>query len=344
AVRVNGTLYFLHGDHLGSATVATDASGNRVGELRYTPYGVTRYEWGNVPTARRYTGQPWEGVGLYDYGARMYSPGLGRFISADVLVPNPAAPQLLNRYAYVRNSPLVYVDERGHVPLVPLLIAGGLVVLKVVDYGWTAYDVYQSGRTLANPLATDEDKLIAGFNIVLSVGLEVAEPEDWLPASLPLDDLARRGVVAGLREAIQQGGLKAGVAFLRETTGEAAPQILRHLYEQGLFRSIRSAGEWEAILKGLRQEASLEVHHLIEQRFAKRVFGVKPEDVPAVVLDRTFHQKEVTARLFSRLPTNRAKFEPQEIWNVYKDVYGALGHEDWLEAIWPYFARLGVQR
>ena len=76
AVRVGGALYFLHGDHLGSATLTTDINGNRVGELRYTPYGVTRYEWGSIPTNRRYTGQPWEGVGLYDYGARYYSPGL----------------------------------------------------------------------------------------------------------------------------------------------------------------------------------------------------------------------------------------------------------------------------
>jgi hypothetical protein len=67
-----------------------------------------------------------------------------------------------------------------------------------------------------------------------------------------------------------------------------------------------------------------------------------------VVLDRTFHQQEVTARLFRRLPTNRAKFEPQEIWEAYKKVYGSgpegLNRPEWLEAIWPYFERLGVKR
>lgn len=225
-------------------------------------------------------------------------------------------------------------------------MAGAVVLLKAVDWGWTAWEVYQSGRTLAHPLATDEEKLVAGVNLALAVGLEAAEPEEGLPISLPLDDLARRGILTGLREAIRQGGLKAGVAFLRETTGEAAPQIIRHLYEQGLFRGIRSAGEWEAILKGLRQEAGLEVHHLIERRFAERVFGMDPADVPAVVLERTFHQQEVTARLFSRdfLPTKRT-YTPQEIWNAYRRLYrDELGHPEWLEAIWPYFERLGVQR
>jgi len=226
-------------------------------------------------------------------------------------------------------------------------VAGAVVLLKAVDWGWTAWEVYQSGRTLAHPLATDEEKLVAGVNLALAVGLEAAEPEEGLPISLPLDDLARRGILTGLREAIRQGGLKAGVAFLRETTGEAAPQIIRHLYEQGLFRGIRSAGEWEAILKGLRQEAGLDVHHLIERRFAERVFGMDPADVPAVVLERTFHQQEVTARLFSELPTG-GSYNAQQIWEAYKRVYGSgpggLNRPEWLEAIWPYFERLGVKR
>ncbi len=60
-------------------------------------------------------GQRWDsGLGLYDYRARYYHPGLGRFISADTIVPDPASPQLLNRYAYVTNNPLRYTDPSGH--------------------------------------------------------------------------------------------------------------------------------------------------------------------------------------------------------------------------------------
>ena len=43
AQRRAGVVYYLHTDHLGSASLTTDASGNRVGELRYKPYGETRY-------------------------------------------------------------------------------------------------------------------------------------------------------------------------------------------------------------------------------------------------------------------------------------------------------------
>ncbi len=68
---------------------------------------------------KRFTGQHHEaslpgGAGLYDYGARWYDARVGRFITPDSLVPNPANPQDLNRYSYVRNNPLTNVDPSGH--------------------------------------------------------------------------------------------------------------------------------------------------------------------------------------------------------------------------------------
>ncbi len=116
AMRAGGVVYYLHADHLGSTSLTTDAGGNRIAEMRYLPYGGTRYEWGHIPTDRRYTGQRWEpSLGLYDYRARYYHPGVGRFISADTIVPEPGNPQDLNRYAYVRNNPLKYTDPSGHI-------------------------------------------------------------------------------------------------------------------------------------------------------------------------------------------------------------------------------------
>jgi len=110
-----GRCGILHTDHLGSASLTTDASGKRVGELRYKPYGETRYIWGVTRTDRRYTGQRWEaGLGLYDYGARYYDPLLGRFVSADTVVPEPGNPQSLNRFSYVLGNPLRYIDPSGH--------------------------------------------------------------------------------------------------------------------------------------------------------------------------------------------------------------------------------------
>jgi len=113
AMRKDGKVTYLHGDHLGSASLATDASGARVSAMRYTPFGETRV--GDAPTDRRFTGQRQEaGIGLYDYGARFYSSGLGRFVSADSIIPDPKNPQALNRYSYVLNNPLRFNDPTGH--------------------------------------------------------------------------------------------------------------------------------------------------------------------------------------------------------------------------------------
>jgi hypothetical protein len=48
------------------------------------------------------------------YGARYYLPGLGRFISADTIVPDQIKPQALDRYSYGLNNPVKYLDPTGH--------------------------------------------------------------------------------------------------------------------------------------------------------------------------------------------------------------------------------------
>lgn len=49
-----------------------------------------------------------------DYKARFYSPVLNRFIQPDSIVPGLFNPQNLNRFGYVRNNPIKYVDPTGH--------------------------------------------------------------------------------------------------------------------------------------------------------------------------------------------------------------------------------------
>ncbi len=103
AQRQGSTVYYFTGDHLGSTSLTTNVSGGEVGRQKYYPFGTARFTSGALATDYRFTGQRSEEVNLgslYDYGARFYSPLLGRFISADTIVPSPGDPQSLNRYAY----------------------------------------------------------------------------------------------------------------------------------------------------------------------------------------------------------------------------------------------------
>jgi RHS repeat-associated protein len=116
-------------------------------------WGKQRYAQNITPTGYRYTAQRFDDkLGLYDYQARYYDPHIGRFISADTIIPGSANPQAFNRYAYVFNSPLVYVDPDGHRPQsVTFRFQSGTEMRKAVRALSVAYTDYKRSAD-ARPL------------------------------------------------------------------------------------------------------------------------------------------------------------------------------------------------
>lgn len=115
---------YWHKDHLGSNAVTTNAAGTVIERLAYEPFGKRRQANGATdasgtlkPTStdRGFTEhEHMDEVGLINMNGRVYDPGLGRFMSADTLVPNPNDSQAYNRYSYISNRPLNSVDPSGH--------------------------------------------------------------------------------------------------------------------------------------------------------------------------------------------------------------------------------------
>lgn len=114
AFKNDSSLTFVHQDYLGNTSLITDSYGSIVAVIDYFPFGETRSVGGDLDIDKLYTGQRLDDSGLYYYNARYYDAAIGRFISADTLVPNYTYPQTLNRYAYVYNNPLKYTDPTGH--------------------------------------------------------------------------------------------------------------------------------------------------------------------------------------------------------------------------------------
>ena len=116
AMRKGSELNFLLGDHLGSTSLTTDASGNVISEMRYTPWGEVRYNAGTMPTDYGFTGQMSyaSDFGLLYFNARWVDPYIGRFAQADTIIP--PGVQGLDRYAYANNNPIYYTDPSGHEP------------------------------------------------------------------------------------------------------------------------------------------------------------------------------------------------------------------------------------
>jgi len=118
AMREGGELYFLLRDHLGSTSVSYRVSDGQTVTQTYHAWGHIRPGPDNeLPTDYAFTGQRLQGeTGLYQMGARWYDALTGRWLSADTIVPGPGNPQSLNRYTYVYNNPLAYIDPSGHWP------------------------------------------------------------------------------------------------------------------------------------------------------------------------------------------------------------------------------------
>lgn len=107
---------YLFADHLGSVGAITDSAGHVVERPRFDPFGQPADEQTGEITSRGFTGHHHAAdLGLIYMNARWYDPGLGRFLAADTIVPNPAEPQSFNRYSYGYNNPVRYVDPSGHI-------------------------------------------------------------------------------------------------------------------------------------------------------------------------------------------------------------------------------------
>jgi RHS repeat-associated protein len=119
ATSKNSVLSYILQDHLGSTAATANSGGALTSTINYYSFGSSHITWGTLPTDKKFTGQRLDSTavdttGLYYYNARYYDAALGRFISPDTIVPNPAYPQSLNRYSYCLNNPLKYIDPSGH--------------------------------------------------------------------------------------------------------------------------------------------------------------------------------------------------------------------------------------
>ncbi len=89
-----------------SATLASSYSYDAFG-ARTAPSPATAGRYG-------YTGEEVNTeTGLVYLRARYYDPALGRFISPDPFLGRLAEPITQNRYVYVKNNPLGWVDPLG---------------------------------------------------------------------------------------------------------------------------------------------------------------------------------------------------------------------------------------
>ena len=111
----SGLAYYRHADWLGSSRLTSTPSRTLHSSTAYAPFGEQYAASGTADPS--FTGQNSDTVpSLYDFLFRRQSPSQGRWISPDpagLAAVDPSNPQSWNRYAYVANNPLGFVDPLG---------------------------------------------------------------------------------------------------------------------------------------------------------------------------------------------------------------------------------------
>ena len=253
ATLSSGTAY-LTSDHLGSANLVLDSSGNILANESFTPFGARRASnWRGVPSTSDYatfastsrkgfTGHEMlDSVSLVHMNGRIYDPFLGRFLSADSYIQSLGSSESINPYSYAWNAPLNYVDPTGHSLLG---IVGALVGIAVAIF---APEIASFLAGSAETFSATELAVIGGFAGGF-VGTYISTGN--LSASLTA------GLIGGVT-----GGLFAEIGDAAEaenwTVGE---RVFGHAFV-GCFSGIVSSGNCgNGALSAALSEAAADFH------------------------------------------------------------------------------------
>jgi RHS repeat-associated protein len=185
-------------------------------------YGQPRLSCSSQVTgnaAYTYTDQEWEAeTGLYSYDARMYDPVLGRFLSADSIVPDWYDPQALDRYAYASNNPLKFRDPDGHIAfLIPIYI----LAAKIGAFG-VAYMGVQAAAMPSRIVENSATNLKTSHEINSAMGTVALEQGKFV-AGMAVGEGIGRGVAAGVKAGANVlKSARQAATVVSEVSGEVA--------------------------------------------------------------------------------------------------------------------------
>ena len=209
------------------------------------------------------------------FGARYYHPTIGRFTQIDPLEGNIFDPQSLNRYAYSRNNPIVYLDPDGRsfttglqgtaTPLTYMynhpvetagfaLVAGATalvapIAVAVVGVGLSAYATGNALSNAYNAPDTDTRDYYLGqattFGALTALGVkgagEVGAPAKNFAGARETNESI---IQFALEYAKNQGFETTGRAWSKGTLGDSLGSLVDHYVRHGEEVGAKSVSEY----------------------------------------------------------------------------------------------------
>lgn len=216
--RTSAGVTWLSADLQGSAQIAVDAVTQAVTRRRATPYGGPRgpqSTWGND---KGFVGGTDDPTGLVHEGLREYDPGIGRFISPDLVIQT-GDPQQIGGYAYAANSPVTRSDPSG---AWGFSLKGLTETLKAVNNGATWAGI---GMMVLGGMADVGGGLLiaTGVGAPLGVALEIVGTDAIIAGA----GVAAAGVVAGCGQHIMNSVASGGGGGRDSTPAEPAKPAVK---------------------------------------------------------------------------------------------------------------------
>ena len=251
---------YIHKDHLGSLETVTGAAGEIIEKRSFDPFGQSRVAPscagpGNSvcnlvalvadssTTNRGFTGhEHLEEVGLIHMNGRVYDPELGRFLSADPNIQAPFDPQNFNRYSYVNNNPLSYVDPTG-------FFLGGLFKSLFRAFSRIVSRIISSIRSsIIGAILTGDFRQLAAIaaNLIIP-GVGGA----FVSAYISSGGDFKQGIIAGLTAGI--GGINTDI-FSGTTLIGKIGNAAAHGAAEGLSRAVQGGSFKDGFVSGFKSK------------------------------------------------------------------------------------------
>jgi RHS repeat-associated protein len=160
AIQQGERRLFTLKDHLGSVRAVIDSNNQLRASFTYTALGVTSSSIDStiidIPLNYRFTGQEYDPeTGLYNFRARFYDPGYGRFYAPDPLV------QYASPYVYAGNNPVSNIDPSGTWSIWSTIVTAAVAVV-VTAAVIVAAPVVLPAAIAASAAATALTAVVAG--------------------------------------------------------------------------------------------------------------------------------------------------------------------------------------